>query len=133
MKTLDKITTNIDNETNVNEELIDELVAQGYRVKQQGCKLKIKLEGLSNPIFIVHDLSRNQFIVNTRDTINAISLAAILFIALTNEPDWKLALLLSMMVIGLLSLILTEIKSQPLKKIVNIVNRKVFAQNQHSN
>ncbi|WP_299806668.1 hypothetical protein [uncultured Shewanella sp.] len=113
----------------LNNKLKAELVALGYQVEERGNKLKVKLGGLANPIYIEHDICRNRFIVNTREIINAVFLSAFLFFALTNDAGWKQALLLCMAVFYLLSLVFTELKSQPLKQRVSLFNRDSCAQN----
>ncbi|ABV88038.1 hypothetical protein [Shewanella pealeana] len=122
--------TNLNN--GLNNELMLELTSLGYQVEEQGNKLKVKLGGLAYPIYIDYDLCKNQFIVNTRDIINSTFSIAWLFFAL-NNTGWKLALLLCIMVIGLLNIVLTEIKSQPLKQRVCLFNRDSCYQNKHSN
>ncbi|GIU10353.1 MULTISPECIES: hypothetical protein [unclassified Shewanella] len=116
--------TNLNN--GLNNELMLELTSLGYQVEEQGNKLKVKLGGLAYPIYIDYDLCKNQFIVNTRDIINSAFSIAWLFFAL-NNTGWKQALLLCMAVFYLLSLVLTELKSQPLKQRVRLFNKDSVA------
>ncbi|MCG9730155.1 hypothetical protein L1D44_09855 [Shewanella sp. Isolate13] len=103
--------------------LKDELIADDFQVEERSGKLKVKLGGLAAPVYIENDFAKNLFIVNTREAVNAIFLGSLLFLTLTNAPSWQQALLLSMIAIGFLNLLLTEIKSQPLRQRVNLFNR----------
>lgn len=109
----------------LNDELKAELITLGYHAEEQGNKLKVKLGGLANPIYIEYDVCKSQFVVNTRDIINAVFLSTFMFLAFTNDSGWQQALLLSMVTFGLLSLILTELKSQALKQRVSLFNRGI--------
>ncbi|GIU24506.1 hypothetical protein L2719_06735 [Shewanella schlegeliana] len=105
------------------DELKDELKAQDYQVEEQDCKLKVKLGGLATPVYIENDFANNRFIVNTQDVKNGMFYGAMLFIAQISTSDSTQALVSAIAVIGLFTMLLTELKSQMLKQQVASFNR----------
>ncbi len=99
---------------------------RGYKVSEQGGKLKIKLGGISNEVVIEKDIPSGLFVVNTSEMRKALLYGLMLFIGLSsleNSNAYASAMMISLAVVGLFGVVLTELKVQKIRELIYQLNK----------
>ncbi|MEZ9200465.1 hypothetical protein [Shewanella sp. 10N.286.54.B9] len=109
------------------ESLQKELQLSGYKTELKKGELKVKLGGLTNSASIKWDIALNRFRLSDKDTYQSITIAY--FVAngiylLQTQHHFMGALLISIAVIQLVTLIISQIKSVPLRTTLESYNAK---------
>ncbi|MFN1603162.1 hypothetical protein [Vibrio harveyi] len=119
------------------EELIDELVAQGYEVSGGNSSIKVKMGALTGKAIIRKSAYSNTFVVSTHTWTQLIALTIALSSILSSifsqwdQPELSGAMWFSfsvgipVVIMGFVSAIIAEIHLQPVRQIVRMANSKL--------
>jgi len=106
---------------------LDRLIScRGYKVSEQGGKLKIKLGGISNEVVIEKDIPSGLLVVNTSEMRKAILYGLMLFMGLSTRElsnAYTSAMIISFSVVGLFGVVLTELKVQKIRELIYQLNK----------
>lgn len=114
------------------ENLIDLLQHRNFEVQLKENRAVVKLEGLSNPVSIHKDIETNKYKVKTNDTVLSIGACILLlagFYGINHSGGgslWGFALITASM-FSLISLILTELKLNSLRSVIDDLNSQPHA------
>ncbi|ELH3492502.1 hypothetical protein RPZ97_004154 [Vibrio vulnificus] len=118
------------------EEIIDELVAQGYEVSGSNSSIRVKMGGLTGKAVIRKSVYSNTFVVATHTWTQLIALTLALSSILSSifsqwgQPELSGAMWFSFSVgipavlTGFVSAVISEIHLQPVRQIVRMANSK---------
>ncbi|GIU19084.1 hypothetical protein TUM4261_40680 [Shewanella sp. c952] len=110
------------------ENLQKEIQLNGYRTELKNDQLKVKLGGLTNSAHIKWDIALNRFRLSDKDTYLSITIAYLCgygIYLLQTQSLFMGSLFISVAVIQLISLLISQIKSLPLRAIVESYNAKL--------
>ena len=113
------------------ENLQKEIQLNGYRTELKNDQLKVKLGGLTNSAHIKWDIALNRFRLSDKDTYLSITIAYFCgygIYLLQTQSLFMGSLFISVAVIQLVSLLISQIKSLPLRTIVESYNAKLKSQ-----
>lgn len=99
---------------------------RGYRVSEESGKLKVKLGGISNEILIEKDIPSGLLVVNTSEMRKGLLYGLMLFMGLSFHEysnDYGSAMIISFTVVGLLGVVLTELKVQKIRELIYQFNK----------
>ncbi|EGA69790.1 hypothetical protein VISI1226_10149 [Vibrio sinaloensis DSM 21326] len=112
------------------EDLVNLLKNHGFKAECKARKVVVKLEGLSNSVSINKDIAANKYRVKTNDTALSILACWFLFMGLygiNSEGDSPLNfVLISASMYFFVSVILTELKLNKLRSIIDDVNSQEY-------
>nr|WP_233090609.1 hypothetical protein [Vibrio sp. IB15] len=118
------------------EEIIDELVAQGYEVSGSNSSIRVKMGGLTGKAVIRKSAYSNTFVVATHTWTQLIALTLVLSSTLSSilsqwgQPELSGAMWFSfsvgipVVIMGFVSAVISEIHLQPVRQIVRMANSK---------
>ncbi|AYO04183.1 hypothetical protein ACPSLY_06915 [Vibrio parahaemolyticus] len=119
------------------EEIIDQLVAQGYEVSGSNSSIRVKIGALTGKAIIRKNAYSNTFVVSTHTWTQLIALTLALFSILSSlfsqwgQPELSGAMWFSfsvgipVVIMGFVSAIIAEIHLQPVCQIVRMANSKL--------
>ena len=119
------------------EEIIDQLVAQGYEVSGDNSNIRVKMGPLTGKAIICKSAYSNTFVVSTHTWVQLIALTLLLFSILSSlfsqwgQPELSGAMWFSfsvgipVVIMGFVSAIIAEIHLQPVRQIVRMANSKL--------
>ncbi|HHX8522958.1 TPA: hypothetical protein ACVO3F_004546 [Vibrio diabolicus] len=119
------------------EEIIDQLVAQGYEVSGSNSSIRVKMGALTGKVIIRKSAYSNTFVVSTHTWTQLIALTLALFSILSSlysqwgQPELSGAMWFSfsvgipVVIMGFVSAIIAEIHLQPVRQIVRMANSKL--------
>ncbi|NRF17525.1 MULTISPECIES: hypothetical protein [Vibrio] len=119
------------------EEIIDQLVAQGYEVSGSSSSIRVKMGALTGKAIIRKSAYSNTFVVSTHTWTQLIALTLALFSILSSlfsqwgQPELSGAMWFSfsvgipVVIMGFVSAIIAEIHLQPVRQIVRMANSKL--------
>lgn len=109
------------------ENLQKEIRLNGYRTELKNDQLKVKLGGLTNSAHIKWDIALNRFRLSDKDTYLSITIAYFCgygIYLLQKQHHFMGTLFISIAVIQLVALLISQIKTLPLRAIVESYNAK---------
>ncbi|WP_434999732.1 hypothetical protein ACRZ5S_18030 [Vibrio scophthalmi] len=118
------------------EEIIDELVAQGYEVSGGNSGIRVKMGGLTGKAVIRKSVYPNTFVVATHSWTQLIALTLAFSSILSSifsqwgQPELSGAMWFSfsvgipVVIMGFVSVVISEIHLQPVRQIVRMANSK---------
>ncbi len=111
------------------EDLANSLQSIGFKAKIRNRKIVVKLDGLSNPVSIVKDIAADEYKVKTNDSTLSIVACFILYSGLSGISEstgsnWINHALISGSILSLVTVLLTELKSNKLRTIIAELNRE---------
>ncbi|CAH8189362.1 conserved hypothetical protein [Vibrio aestuarianus] len=118
------------------EEIIDELVAQGYEVSGGNSSIRVKMGGLTGKALIRKSVYSNTFVVVTHSWTQLIALTLAFSSILSSifsqwgQPELSGAMWFSfsigipVVIMGFVSVVIVEIHLQPVRQIVRMANSK---------
>ncbi|WP_162674670.1 hypothetical protein [Vibrio variabilis] len=119
------------------EKVIDELVAQGYEVSGSDSSVRVKIGALTGKAVIRKSAYSNTFVISTHTWAQLLSLTLLLSAVLSSllsqwgqvEASWSMwfsiVIAIPMIIAGFISVIISEIQLQPVRKIVRLANSKL--------
>ncbi|OCP52740.1 hypothetical protein AKH05_22975 [Vibrio parahaemolyticus] len=119
------------------EEIIDQLVAQGYEVSGSNSSIRVKMGALMGKAIIRKSAYSNTFVVSTHTWTQLMALTLALFSILSSlfsqwgQPELSGAMWFSfsvgipVVIMGFVSAIIAEIHLQPVRQIVRMANSKL--------
>ncbi|HCE4563689.1 hypothetical protein ACXITX_23470 [Vibrio parahaemolyticus] len=110
------------------EDLANSLKSVGLKVKIKNGKIAVRLDGLSNPVSIVKDISADEYKVKTNDSILSIVACFLLFVGLSGVYGYSGSnlinfALISVSILSFVTVLLTELKLTRLRATVAAFNR----------
>ncbi|USD33756.1 MULTISPECIES: hypothetical protein [Vibrio] len=120
------------------EQIVDELIAQGYEVTGSDSMIQVKLGGLSGKAGIRKSTYSNSYVFTNNTVLMLIintallsSFLSSLYIGLLEQKDFDvynwatLTIGIPSIIAGYICLIISEIQMQPIRKIVRLANAKI--------
>lgn len=119
------------------ENIIDELVAQGYEVSGGDSGIKVKISAITGKAIIRKNAYSNRFVVSSHSWVQLAGLSLIFFsILLSLFSFWGESTLsgsllyivsigIPLVFLGFVSVIIAEIHLQPVRQIVRMTNMKL--------
>ncbi|MGF1698477.1 hypothetical protein L4C54_22815 [Vibrio lamellibrachiae] len=110
------------------EDLANSLQSIGFKTKVRNEKFAVKLDGLSNPISVIKDIAADEYKVKTNDSALSIVACLLLFSGLwgideSTGNNWINIALISASILSLVTVLLTELKSNKLRTTIAELNR----------
>ncbi len=110
------------------EDLANSLRSSGIKVKIKKGKIAVRLDGLSNPVSIIKDISADEYKVKTNDSILSIIASLLLFSGLSGIYEFSgntliNIALISVSILSFVTVLLTEFKLTKLRATVVAFNR----------
>ncbi|EHI5142607.1 hypothetical protein QNE83_002722 [Vibrio alginolyticus] len=111
------------------EDLANSLKNSDLKVKIRKGKIAVRLDGLSNPVSIIKDISADEYKVKTNDSTLSIIACLLLFIGLSGIHEFSgntliNIALISVSILSLVTVIVTELKLTRLRATVDAFNRE---------